>query len=92
MASLWVTEYNSPGDMPVAKEPAVRTQVVSFTTTTQSAAFSDDTRCVRLIADADCHLLFGLNPTATTSGQKVISGQETWRQVKPGDKVAVVAA
>lgn len=98
MANLIVTEYASLGSdigasrVPVAAEPAVTTQTVTFTTTTQSNAFNASTRFVRLIADANCHLLFGPNPTATTSHQKVTANTVEWRAVNPGDKVAAVTA
>lgn len=98
MATLFVTEYASLGAdvaasvAPIAAEPAVTTQTVSFTTTTQSSAFNASTRFVRLIADADCHLLFGANPSATTSHQKVMADTVEWRAVQPGDKVAAVTA
>lgn len=98
MSFLWVTEYSALGDdldgsvMPVAREPAVTDQKVTFTSSTQSAAFAADTRFVRLQADANCHLAFGLNPTATTSTQPLIANTVEWRTVKGGHKVAVIDA
>lgn len=98
MATLYVTEYAALGAdiggsrAPVAVEPAVTTQTVSFTTTTQSNAFNSSTRFVRLISTADCHLLFGSDPTATTSHQKVAANAVEWRAVHPGHKVAAVTA
>lgn len=92
MAVLWVTEYNAPADYSAPKEPAVRTQTVTFTTSVQSLVFTEETRCVRVVADADCHLLFGLNPTATTGHQRLTAEVAELRHVKPGDKVAAIAA
>lgn len=97
MATAYITEYNSIGvqngnSVPVAQEPAVADQTVTFTTATQSSAFNAATRYIRLIADAECHLKFGSNPTATTSMQQVQADTEIWRMVTPGDKVSIVAA
>lgn len=97
MATLWVTEYDkfpSPRGvvLPIANEPRVANQTVTFTTTTQSAAFNAETRYVRVISTTNCHLEFGSNPTATTSTQFLPANTEAWRQVVPGDKVAAVTA
>lgn len=96
MATAYITEYNSigvqMGTVPVAQEPAVTDQTVTFTTATQSAAFNANTKYIRLIADAECHLQFGANPTATTSMQQVQADTEIWRMVTPGHKVSIVAA
>jgi hypothetical protein len=97
MATLWVTEYGEPATprgivLPIAKEPRVANQTVTFTTTTQSSAFNTETRYVRIVSSADCHLEFGSDPTATTSTQKLLAGQEAWRSVVAGHKVAAVTA
>ena len=98
MATLYVTEYakfgydENGGSIPLGREPAVANQTVTFTTSTASNAFGPATRLVRIIADADCHLLFGEDPTATTDHQFVPAGQEAWRMVRSGHKVAAVAA
>jgi hypothetical protein len=93
MATLWVTEYGEPATprgvvLPIAKEPRVANQAVTFTTSTQSSAFNAETRYVRIVASVDCHLEFGSSPTATTSTQKLFQGQEAWRAVTPAHKVA----
>ena len=68
MAKLWITELAyMPGMSQVAQLPPIAEQVVTFTTTTQSAAANHSTRFVRVISDADCHIAVGDNPTATTS-------------------------
>ena len=77
MATLWITEYTNIAESfkgkPVlsGQEPAVTTQTVSYTTTTQSLDFQDVTRFVRLIADADVYVMFGESPTATVSSTKL---------------------
>ncbi|NIT14784.1 MAG: hypothetical protein GTN99_11280 [Candidatus Dadabacteria bacterium] len=48
-------------------EPSKGGEVVSYTTSTQSAAFPDTVRLLRLIADADAYVVFGADPTATAS-------------------------
>lgn len=97
MATAYITEYNVIGvqmgnSVPVAQEPAHAEQTVSFTTTTQSAAFNEYTKYIRLVADAECHIKFGSNPTATTSTQQIQADTEVWRMVTPGHKVALVTA
>lgn len=99
MAKAWITEYDVVGvkrdattsrllaQMPA--EPAVTGQTVTFTTAQQSAAFNVSTRYVRIIADVDCHVLFGANPTADADDQKLIAGTEYFRAVEPGDKVSI---
>lgn len=74
MAKLHITEFSNlqnavgvghaqeSAQLPML--PPVAQQVVTFTTTTQSAALNASTRFVRLIADADCHIEVGANPTA----------------------------
>lgn len=100
MANLYITEYAQIGVDSISRgvmspqEPPLAEQVVSFTTSTQSAAFNADTRLVRIHTDAACHILFGANPTATTSKQKLIAGQTQFHAVRPdqisGLKVAAV--
>jgi hypothetical protein len=97
MAVLYVTEFSEVPSVrnvptPLAVEPAVAEQAVTFTTTTQSAAFNADTRYVRIYASADCHIRFGTNPTATTSTAKMKADVPEWRAVTQGHKVAAVTA
>ncbi len=53
--------------VPVALEPAITVQNVTYTTTTQSAAFAATTRFVRIVCDAKAHFEFGTNPTAAAT-------------------------
>ena len=97
MATAYITEYSNIGiqqgnSIPVAVEPAVADQTVTFTTATQSSAFNAATAFIRLTADAECHVKFGSNPTATTSMQQVQADTEIWRMVTPGHKVSLVTA
>lgn len=92
MSTLYVTEFGSAGRMPVATAPAVRTQAVTYTTSTASAAFNERTRVVRIISPTACHIKIGESPTATTSDEYLPADQEAWREVAPGYKVAAVDA
>ncbi len=100
MAKLWITELSRQGRdgelavniVPIAQLPALTTQVVTFTTTTQSAALGAVTSFVRVISDTDCHIVAGANPTATTSDLKMIAGMPEYFGVIAGQKIAAVAA
>ena len=100
MAKLWITEFAYQAGtaaiynplLDAAQLPAVAGQVVTFTTTTQSAALSASTKFVRVIADADCHIETGANPTATTGSMKLIAGAAEYFGVTPGHKIAAVTA
>lgn len=99
MASAWITEYSDFGvryetgtgkiPLPIPEEPAVAENPVTFTTATQSAAFNAATRFVRIVAGADCHVLFGSDPTADANDQKLIAGVEYYRAVTAGHKVSI---
>lgn len=73
MAILFISEYAKKAtdqrghQVEAGEEPALTHQKVTFTTTTQSAAFNNDTAFIRAISDTDCYLLFGENPTAVTA-------------------------
>jgi hypothetical protein len=98
MAKLWVTEFSElPLDAKLAAPqmpmtPEVTTQSVTFTTSTQSAAFSAATRFVRIVADANCHVAFGANPTASTSSMRLTADASEFFGVVPGQKVAAITA
>ena len=92
MASLIITEYANlalNGHAPVPQEPAIAEQTVTYTSATQSSAFDEKTTFIRLKPDADCHVKFGSNPTATASHQELVADVEYFRGVKPGHKVSV---
>lgn len=96
MALAYIEEYERlapDGDgkpSQIAWQPAVTTQRVSFTTTTQSAAFNGRTRFIRIHTDSICSYVFGSNPTATTSTPRMAAGQTEYFGVRPTDKVAFV--
>jgi len=102
MAKLHITEFSNlqnavgvghaqeSAQLPML--PPVAQQVVTFTTTTQSAALNASTRFVRLIADADCHIEVGADPTATTSNMRLQADTTEYFGVTAGHKIAVIAA
>ena len=76
MATAYITEYARLArdardcDVPVGEEPAVATQKVTFTTSTQSTAFNAATRFVLIDFEDAGHVAFGTNPTATANSPK----------------------
>ena len=99
MSKLFIAEFREQASasygqllqLPVV--PPAASQVVTFTTSTQSAALSAGTTFVRVIADADCHLEVGGNPTATTSSVvKLTAGSAEYFGVTAGHTIAVIAA
>ena len=90
MANLYITEFRDAVDgVPLAGP--VAEQVVTFTTTTQSAALNGSTRLVRLMADANAHIAYGANPTATTSNMKVPANTAILLRVEPGQGLKFAA-
>ena len=74
-----------------ARMPAMMplsTQSVTYTTSTQSVAFQPKTALIRVIADADVYLVFGLNPTATAVSVRVPANTIEYFGVNAGEKVA----
>jgi len=74
-ATCKISEYEAlTGDdqgniVPVAREPALAEQSVTYSTDATSNAFNDDTRFVRIVCDAKAHFKFGTgtpNPDANS--------------------------
>lgn len=100
MAKLYVTEYSDVGQTvrggtPVAAENSstVDQTPISFSTTTQSAAFAATTVLVRIHTDSICSIAFGTNPTATTNNKRMAADQSEYFGVPVGlsYKVAVIS-
>ncbi len=95
MANLYITEFKGTGRDPrgtpiqAAPGPALAQQKVAFTTSSQSNAFNQATGLVRLTADADAHIKFGENPTATANDMLLPSGCVEYFTVPTGYKLAV---
>jgi len=65
----------------------------AFSGSVQSAVFDERTRFVRLHCDADCHVVFGTDPTATTNHMPLLADStEYFGVVISGLKLAVIAA
>ena len=99
MASLYITEFQASGNaesgaqLQVGVQPAVAAQKVTFSGDTQSAVFDDRTRFIRLHPDADCHVVFGFDPTSTTNHMPLLAGStEYFGVIQSGLKLAVIAA
>jgi len=98
MATLWVREYVDVGvagagrAAPIPQEPGTDQTPVTFTTTAQSAAFGVGTKYIAIIASAAFHYVVGNNPAATTGALKVPADTLVHIGVKPGQKIAAIAA
>ena len=72
--------------------PLTTQKVTSSGTSAQSSAFNANIEYVRIIPDADCHIEFGVNPTATTSKIFLESKSSECFKISPGEKVAVIGS
>lgn len=97
--SLYVTEYRgiahgeNGGMIQAGQEPALANQKITIgATSAQSAAFNEYTYFVRLHCESACHIVFGTDPTATTSTARLSAGQTEFFGVPAGQsyKVAVI--
>ncbi len=83
MAILYISEYAqlmpSPvgGQGQVPQEPPLATQIVTFTTHTESSAFNAKTRIVRLHTDTVCFVQFGTAPVAVTATDARMAANQT---------------
>ena len=73
MATAKISEYaalvvdHQGKVVPVAQEPPLTTQEVTFTTETDSNAFDANTKFVRVVADAKAHFRFGTGVQAAVA-------------------------
>ena len=74
----------------MALRPVTTQKVNSSGSSAQSSAFGSNIEYVRVIPDADCHIEFGVNPTATTSKIFLESKTAEYFKVSEGEKVAVI--
>ena len=100
MATLYITEFSArPLDSeslmtPVVIQPPVAEQTVAIGgSSAQSSAFASTTKIVRVHTDAKCSVLFGTNPTATTSKMRMAADSTEYFVVPQNQswKVAVIA-
>ena len=90
MATLRIAEVTGFANSPFAAMPPAVEQVVTFTTSTQSAALT--TRYVRVTASAACVIAFGADPTAAvaTGSIGLTAGVAEYFGVTIGHKIAAV--
>jgi hypothetical protein len=88
MAALYITEYELAYNG-VPAEPALAHQKVTISgTSAQSAAFNERTKFVRISVDGITSVLFGVDPTAEATHQRLIVGETRDYYTVGGYKVA----
>lgn len=91
--ALIVSEFTRKGFVAhIAPTPHVDQSIAIGGASAQSSAFGSFTRFIRVNASADCHVAFGPNPTATTGNLMLTAKVPEYFEIKPGDKIAVIAA
>lgn len=99
MAKLYITELrapfnNAPTAAPVCQLPAEAEQTVAIGAAALSAAFGQNTRMIRVVADAVCSVVVGtgLTAAAATVGNARIAANAPgeYFAVKPGDVLACI--
>lgn len=89
-----ISEYkemakDESGDLvPVASEPAIATQKVSFTTTTASAAFNPETIFIRVVAEVKAHFKVSKAPIAKETDPYIPAHVPEYFAVRGGHKIA----
>src|SRR5437899_519412 len=97
MATLYIAEFThiNPGDAvgaQIAKYPPLVEQVVVIGGgSLASAAFNNQTRFIRVHADAICSIAIATTPTATVTNGRLAADQTEYLGVNPGDKIAVIS-
>ena len=96
MANLYITELELIPQDPTGEglwipnlSQVVAHQVVTFTTSNQSAALNKRTSFIRLLSDARAHVKAGVNPTATNQHTRLAPNSAEHFGVKGGDILAV---
>jgi hypothetical protein len=96
MAKAVIAEYAIVGNskdavrIPVANNMLL-SQAVTFTTSTQSAAFSSSTRFIRIISDGKTHFAIGENPTADADSPWIAADSPEYFGVRSNEKIALFA-
>jgi hypothetical protein len=89
-AQLAVDEYGHP--IQALAQGANQTLAIGVASA-QSVAFAAGSKVVRLVATANCWIVFGVNPTAAAAsgnGSYVPAGAVEFWRVTPGHKVAAI--
>jgi hypothetical protein len=95
MGKLYITEHPYPTGylgtaLPIVTMPPIASQVVDYSTSTQSTALNTLTRVVAIHTDEVCSIAFGTNPTATTSSRRMGANSTEYFEVTPGHKIAAI--
>src|SRR4051812_40140268 len=95
MALAYVTEFADVSTFenltcPKWSARVVEQAPITYTATTQSAAFGVNTRYIVFTADGIFSWTIGSNPTATTSKMRFPAGTIFTIAVQPGDKIAFI--
>ena len=95
MAKLHITELSyvpqDPDGTPLwiaNMSQIVTQQVVTYTTSSPSAAFNSNTKFIRVYSDAKAFLDFGGSPTADVNGIPLPADLPEYFAVSPGSKLA----
>lgn len=97
-ATLYISEFANgvstiaSQEAQIFPQPAITDQTVAITASSvQSAAFNSKTKAIMVECDADCSVVIGTNPTATTSNYLMGDGTPYYFAVGPGEKIAVIS-
>tara|TARA_R100001443_G_scaffold1750_2_gene6107 strand:+ start:2168 stop:2482 length:315 start_codon:yes stop_codon:yes gene_type:complete len=79
---------------PIQVLPLGTTQTISVASSSAaiSSAFAVGTTVVRVVSTTDCHIIFAVSPTATTSTAYLPANQVEYFKVNAGEKVAAIRA
>lgn len=89
---IWETVRATNGLPLVRLDDRVTYQTVAFTGTAgQSAAFDGDTSVISLLADANCAVRVGDDPTAVATDFPLDANIRQDFTVEPGQKLSVIA-
>ena len=97
MAKAYICEYASvgvarQGNAEIAQDPPLTEQTVAIGGgSTQSSAFNNSTRFIRVHVDSICSIAIGPDPTATTSTKRLVADQTEYFGVIGGHKLAVIS-
>lgn len=78
--------------MHIAMRPVTTIKLASGGSSSQTAAFEANIEYVRVISDADVHVEFGVNPTATSSKIFLEAKSYEYFKVSPGEKLAAIGS
>ena len=97
MATLYIEEYDAlprdanGNDLPILPVAVTNQKVTIAGTSAQSSAVNSKTKWVRLKTDTACQFAIGSNPTASGTSMFLPAGSVEDREVRTGDKIAVIS-